>query len=442
MLKAWGYAAPMQGFLKSRVWPLALALLALNLPFITDANASYVFSAHTFTNCSAVGKTGPSQAACRSAYSTSWDESNSNFSVTNGIQYWTVPTSGFYYIDAYGAGGAGLFAGGGARIADRFLLNEGEILRILVGQVGETSTSVSANPGSGGSFIVRSPYNDNTSILVIAGGGGGSESGVSQRTEPHATITTSGNNGYTSGVGPSTTTSGSGGTSGGGGGAASSDNSGGGGGGFFTNGTRNTNWDNNGGVAFVNGGAGATGGTTSSLSNDGGFGGGGAAAGSGGGGGAGGGGGYSGGGGGDNVGNGAGGGGGSYFANGSNANRITTTNTNPAQTQGYVTITFLSAATSTTSLVVAGDVTSTQFNKPLAITATIDNPGKVTFRENGRKIANCVGRAATTTIICSWKPRIRGSISITASLTPTNGSISSSSSAPLKILVTPRVGAR
>jgi hypothetical protein len=335
-----------------------------------------------------------------------------------------------------------LFAGRGARIADTFLLTQGETIKILVGQVGETTTSISANAGSGGTFIVRSPYNDNGSILIIAGGGGGSESGVSQRLEAHATVTTSGNNGYTSGLGPSATTSGSGGTLGNGGGAATADNSGGGGGGFFTNGARNSEWDNNGGFAFVNGGGGAVGSVTNSFSNDGGFGGGGAAAGKGSGGGPGGGGGYSGGGGGDNVGNGAGGGGGSYFANGSNTNRINTTNTNPAQTQGYVTITFISAATSTTSLTVDGDVSSTQFNKPLAITATVNNPGKVTFRENGRKIANCVGRAATTTVTCTWKPKIRGNVSITASLTPTNNGISSSSSSPLRILVTPRVGAR
>ena len=432
----------MRAFQKSRAWILLILLLASSYLSNPSAHATYVFSSHTFTNCSASGKAGPTQAACRSAYSTTWDESNSNFTVTSGIQNWVVPASGFYYIDAYGAGGAGLFAGGGARIADTFLLTQGETIKILVGQVGETTAGVSANGGSGGTFVVKTPYNNNGSILIIAGGGGGSESGATQRLEPHASISTSGNNGYTTGVGPSATTSGSGGTLGNGGGAASSDNSGGGGGGFLTDGTRNTNWDNNGGFSFLNGGGGAVGSVTNSSSNDGGFGGGGAAAGKGSGGGPGGGGGYSGGGGGDNVGNGAGGGGGSYFANGLNTNRITTSNTNPAQTQGFVTITFVSAATSTTSLAVTGNVTSTQFNRPLVITATVDNPGKVTFRENGRKIANCVGRAATTTVTCTWKPRIRGYISLTASLAPTNGSISSSSSSPIKIFISPRVGAR
>jgi len=432
----------MRAYLRNKVWLILSALLVSNIYLNPSAHASYSFSAHTFTNCSATGKSGPTQTACRSAYSTSWDETDANFRVVNGIQYWTVPVSGYYYIDAYGAGGAGLLAGGGARIADRFLLNAGEVLRILVGQVGETTTGISANAGSGGTFIIRSPYNDNGSILIIAGGGGGSESASSQRVEAHASITTTGNNGYTSGAGPSTTTSGAGGTSGNGGGAAASDNSGGGGGGFLTDGTRNTNWDNNGGIAFINGGTGATGGATSLSSNDGGFGGGGAAAGKGSGGGPGGGGGYSGGGGGDNVGNGAGGGGGSYFANGLNLNRITTVNSNPAQSQGYVTITFLSAAVSTTTLEVAGNVSFTQFNKPLLITATVDNPGKVTFKENGRKISNCISKPATTTATCTWKPKIRGYISLTASLIPTNTSLSNSSSAPIRILVTPRTGTR
>ncbi len=432
----------MRAFQKSRAWILLPFLLASSYLSNPSAHATYVFSSHTFTNCSALGKAGPTQAACRTAYSTTWDESNSNFTVTSGIQNWTVPTSGFYYIDAYGAGGAGLFAGRGARIADTFLLTQGETIKILVGQVGETTTNISANAGSGGTFIVRSPYNDNGSILIIAGGGGGSESGVSQRLEAHATITTSGNNGYTSGAGPSATTSGSGGTLGNGGGAATADNSGGGGGGFLTNGARNSEWDNNGGFSFLNGGGGAVGSVTNSSSNDGGFGGGGAAGGKGSGGGPGGGGGYSGGGGGDNVVNGAGGGGGSYFANGLNTNRITTSNTNPAQTQGFVTITFVSAATTSTSLSIAGNITSSQFNKDITITATIDNPGKVTFRENGRKIPNCVAKAATTSVSCSWKPKIRGNVSITASLVPTNSSLSGSTSSAIKVFISQRTTPR
>ena len=426
----------------SKAWMILPIALFLNLLALPNTNAAYSFSSHTFTNCSAMGKTGPTQSACRSAYSTTWDESDANFTVTNGIQNWIVPASGFYYVDAYGAGGAGAYAGGGARIADTFLLSEGETIKILVGQIGETTTGTSANGGSGGTFIVKSPFNTDNSILVIAGGGGGSESGSSQRTEAHASISNSGNNGYSGSGAPSSSTSGSGGTSGNGGGTASSDNAGGGGGGFFTNGTRNTNWENNGGLAFVNGGIGATGSATNTLSNDGGFGGGGSAAGRGSGGGAGAGGGYSGGGGSDNVGNGAGGGGGSYFSNGLNTNRVTTVNANPAQTQGRVTITFISAATTSTFLSIAGNITSSQFNKDITITATIDNPGKVTFKENGRKIPNCVSRAATTSVSCSWRPKIRGTVSITASLVPTNSSLSGSTSSAINVFISSRTTPR
>lgn len=433
----------MRGFLITRVLVPALAIVFSCSSINTPALASYVFTSHTFTNCGALGKTGPTQTACRSSYSTSWDESDANFTVTNGIQNWTVPTTGYYYIDAYGAGGYGAYAGGGARIADTFLLTEGEVIKILVGQIGETSTFVSANSGAGGTFVVRTPYNTNGSILVIAGGGAGSESGSSQHAEAHASITTSGNNGYATGGGaPSATTSGSGGTGGNGGGTAASENAGGGGGGFFTDGTRNTNWDNNGGVAFVTGGAGATGGTTYANSNDGGFGGGGAAAGKGTGGGAGGGGGYSGGGGGDNIGNGSGGGGGSYFANGRNTNRITTVNGNPAQTQGFVTITFLSASTSTATLTVAGNVTKAEFNKSISLTTDISNPGKVTFFENNRKIPSCIAISATTSATCNWKPKIRGSVKVKAILTPTDNSLTSATSPFLSIDIVSRTTAR
>lgn len=411
----------MRGFLITRVLVPALAIVFSCSSINTPALASYVFTSHTFTNCGALGKTGPTQTACRSSYSTSWDESDANFTVTNGIQNWTVPTTGYYYIDAYGAGGYGAYAGGGARIADTFLLTEGEVIKILVGQIGETSTFVSANSGAGGTFVVRTPYNTNGSILVIAGGGAGSESGSSQHAEAHASITTSGNNGYATGGGaPSATTSGSGGTGGNGGGTAASENAGGGGGGFFTDGTRNTNWDNNGGVAFVTGGAGATGGTTYANSNDGGFGGGG----------------------GDNIGNGSGGGGGSYFANGRNTNRITTVNGNPAQTQGFVTITFLSASTSTATLTVAGNVTKAEFNKSISLTTDISNPGKVTFFENNRKIPSCIAISATTSATCNWKPKIRGSVKVKAILTPTDNSLTSATSPFLSIDIVSRTTAR
>jgi hypothetical protein len=402
----------------------------------TPAHAAlFAFSAHTFTSCSTSGPTGPSVTACRTAYSTPWDENSSNYTVSSGIQYWTVPATGRYYIDAYGAGGGGNLGGGGARIADTFALTEGEVIRILVGQTPSTS-SANANAGGGGTFVIRSPFNSNASILVIAGGGGGTESGLVQNSVAHASISTSGNSG--SGT-VSTTGSGAGGTNGGGGGTASAENGGGGGGGFLADGTRNTYWDNSGGYAFVNGGAGAPAGATyAPYSIAGGFGGGGAAAGKGAGGGAGGGGGYSGGGGADNAGGASGGGGGSHYSNGLNINRITTVDAVAENTNGYVTITQL--APPTVSLTVAGSVIQVTKGQTIILSAAIDQSGILTFYADGKRIAGCISlNASVGTKTCSWKPAIQKAVKITANLSQ-SGSIVATST--LSVSVKKRTGTR
>ena len=187
---------------------------------IHNANAAYSFTSHTFTPCGTSGSAGPSQANCRSSYSTTWDELDSNFTVVNGIQYWVAPYSGKFRIEAAGAAGGNGNAGtggAGAKMIGEFSLTAGETIRILVGQKGGNNPAVTADinrtgGGGGGTFVVRSPFNTNASILVVAGGGGGSGSssggGAGQ-------TTTSGQ----SGRGAS---SGAGGTNGGGGGGAQS----------------------------------------------------------------------------------------------------------------------------------------------------------------------------------------------------------------------------
>ena len=71
--------------------------------------ALYSFSSHTFTNWGATGKDGPTLANCKSSYNTSWENNTDFFNVqTQGIQEWTVPISGTYTIQVWGAqGGAG-----------------------------------------------------------------------------------------------------------------------------------------------------------------------------------------------------------------------------------------------------------------------------------------------------------------------------------------------
>tara|TARA_Y100000389_G_scaffold1286_1_gene1323 strand:- start:316 stop:2922 length:2607 start_codon:yes stop_codon:yes gene_type:complete len=130
----------------------------------------------------AMNAVGPTLTQMRSEYSPSWTDYTSNLnSLGQGVQLWTVPETATYTIDAYGASGGSTpsYLGGlGAQVRGDFQLTKGEIIRIVVGQPGayathtQNSTGYSAS-GGGGSYVVRTPYNTDASILVIAGGGGG-----------------------------------------------------------------------------------------------------------------------------------------------------------------------------------------------------------------------------------------------------------------------------
>jgi hypothetical protein len=412
---------------------MVLSLIHIATPAAT-ASTLYRFSSHTFTGCSTFGRVGPTLAACRSAYSTTWDENSANYTIVNGIQYWTVPYTGRYYIDAYGAGGGGNFSGGGARMADTFDLVQGEVIRILVGQTPSPWYLYIANGGGGGTFVTRSPHNNESSILVIAGGGGGAESATVQTSTGNASITTSGNPG--SGT-VANNGAGAGGTGGGGGGTASSDNGGGGGGGFTGNGTTNTVFENAGGASYINGGVMTVIGTGANAT-PGAFGGGGGANGKGNGGGSGGGGGYSGGGGSDNVYGASGGGGGSYIA-GLNINRVTTANARANNNNGQVIITSLSLPP--LSLSVNGGATTVTKGQNVTLTATVNQSADVTFFADGKKIAGCISKETSSGVAtCQWKPTIQRPVRLTASIV-TSGSVYSTSQT-VNIAVNRRTGRR
>lgn len=164
--------------------------MGLQVMAIPEASAGYLFTSHTFTNCSTTGRTGPSQASCRSAYSTTWDDTDANFTVASGIQIWTVPASGLYRINAYGAAGSGgnggtSSGGSGARVQGDFTLTEGDKIRILVGQMGAhtgyQAGDGASGAGGGGTFVVSGTTGSlDTQVLVIAAGGGGSNDPIYQ----------------------------------------------------------------------------------------------------------------------------------------------------------------------------------------------------------------------------------------------------------------------
>jgi hypothetical protein len=80
------------------------------------------------------------------------------------------------------------------------------------------------------------------------------------------------------------------------------------------------------------------------------------------------------------------------------------------------------------------------------ITATVSNPGRVRFFLSGKRIAGCTSVPTTgsgpITATCSWKPATSGGFTITASLTPTDQSLTGSQSSPMSSAVGRRVTIR
>ncbi len=230
-----------------------LAVLVL-LIFHFDSKAQVTYS---FTNAGATGRFGPSQAQVNSAY-LSTNLSGSVVSVA-GVQNWTVPIGITQIrIEAYGAqgGNSNALGGMGARMRGDFTVTPGQVLKIVVGQMG-TSYVNGAAGGGGGSYVAT-----NANVpLIVAGGGSG------------ASISTPGLSASTGSIGNSGQNCSNAGVTGFGGGSASSCNNGnGGGGGFYGDGINTGSWGYQFGYGFVNGSNGGVSGFGNCL---GGFGGGG-----------------------------------------------------------------------------------------------------------------------------------------------------------------------
>ena len=171
----------------------------------------------TFTNCGATGRTGPSASACTSEYNGS--NLDSLVSVNAGIQSWTVDSAGTYSIEVWGASGGnghGGSGGDGTYMYGEFVLNQGDMLNIIVGQQGGNANKnqFTAGSGGGGSFVWLST---DTSAPLIAAGGGGGAGGQQGTAHPGIAGTTS-----TTGTSANGPTPATGGASGNGGGSCGS----------------------------------------------------------------------------------------------------------------------------------------------------------------------------------------------------------------------------
>jgi len=149
----------------------------------------YPFTSHTFTTCSAFGRFGPSQGQINLAYAGTEVE---GFVTGSQIQLWTVPIEGEYSFFIKGARAE--YGGDGVQFSGRLILpTAGEVLSIIIGQMG-SSTGQKSGGGGGGTFLWRST---DTAYPILAAGGGGGHGG-SSHTQQNATMQNNGT-GYNGG---------------------------------------------------------------------------------------------------------------------------------------------------------------------------------------------------------------------------------------------------
>jgi hypothetical protein len=420
---------------------IVIAIVVMTIP-LTNFQTATAATSYLFGTAGATGTAGPNQSQLNSAYTgTSLQGAVTS---NNGIQSWTVPTTGSYSITVVGAaGGAGALGpvstqvatngGLGMSITGTFNLSSGTVLQLIVGQKGINAINTSngyANGGGGGGSFVYISSSDATPLIAAGGGGGG---GSSAGMDAVATAKGTNGNGDTSG-GTTALTAGNGGTL-----SSNATRSGGGGGGWLTDGTKFTSALCSGaGTAAQSPRNGALGGWSNTINSNGttygvnilqghgGFGGGGAGNGACTTAGPGGGGGFSGGGGGGQVSTiyVGGGGGGSYN---SGSSQIINGAINSGD--GSILIASNSPAVADVSL----NYLPTQvFRASVSLTAISDSPGRVTFFANNKKIPGCIrvavsGSSPNYSAQCSWSPSIHGANTLFAIIYPSNGNASSAS---------------
>ena len=178
---------------------------------------------YTFTNASATGRFGPTAPQIAAAYLST--NLNGSVTIASGVQQFTVPNSGLYSIEVWGAGNVNCY---GAKLKGTFNLVAGNILNIAVGH------QAGASGGHGGTFVSMGPSLLTSTAMIVAGGGGGNHDGSFKSVKNNATYSTSGNPGTTgyggtAGLGAQTNTN-------------NTTYGGGGGGGFAGNGVNTSSY--------------------------------------------------------------------------------------------------------------------------------------------------------------------------------------------------------
>jgi hypothetical protein len=93
----------------------------------------------------------------------------------------------------------------------------------------------------------------------------------------------------------------------------------------------------------------------------------------------------------------------------------------------------------TISLSASGAATSSTKGGSIGISTTQNKDGLVTFKANGKNIAQCISlQSSSMTVTCNWKPTNQGPVQITASLRSPTSAYAAVTSAPLQISINKR----
>lgn len=145
------------------------------------SNHLFPFSSITLNNAGATGRYGPTLAQMRTRYEAQdWTQDDRFLNrIGQGIQVFTVPTTGSYTFMVVGGTRGNITSGVGScsrrRLTVRVTLEKGWKVYVIVGQAGSRggtiNTRTRASAGGGGTFVYCPEYSNQP--IVVAGGAGG-----------------------------------------------------------------------------------------------------------------------------------------------------------------------------------------------------------------------------------------------------------------------------
>lgn len=145
--------------------------LSLGTMYSFPVNSTITFSSSLTGRMGMTLTEARTQLSAQTAFG-SWGNNRKLFDVVGGLMYWTVPQSGTYLFDVKGSKAGTTNGGRGRRVKGTISLSQGDILRILVGQTGQSAGGNRAG-GAGASAVSLLSLGQIWKPLIVAGAGNG-----------------------------------------------------------------------------------------------------------------------------------------------------------------------------------------------------------------------------------------------------------------------------